>query len=693
MADGNPNKVNAIVDEIVKNNNSFKLKSLVEQDKEKDSIAQSINSAISVLNDVGKELVLQELSVDPDEKFKGFIDSVGNIDILGVTKITATIVKAKIEEAEREGIDLRRDAPYVLKNDKRYIVENILTVAVVDKMVNNFRNLSNEDRKIIIRNWSNLSKPQQAKVAKDYADMLHQDSLKATDEKDQSTLEEASKTNKEIYEWIANGKEMSEEDAITFWGDVNINEIQNSPDFMGFTDFLASQNPKMTLEDVFKDKKILANKVIEFFNEQHIQASDEMHAAMEKEGKLTEQVAERMQKSQDRVRRYGMKAVKNPKSLTSESKTQKKPDKTKIRRLSSDLPSVKNRITKKVAFSDVSNVLDSQKTNLNMKLLQEIEQIPSALAKANFTPVHIKEALTFYRNYISDFSNYDETTINQIKNCTPSEIVNNFLDDFNDSFENGEINQGTYDILKIMSSITFGENMQQILTNKKNREQFLAQFDKVINQENIQERDTQLDGELEEIFSQYFRDNVVDMNVSAIEAQKEQTNTEQTKQRMLEEEPKEPKLSEQFSPVAETKIAPEEHTQETVTSSKQEISEETSQNMAMVEQDNSFIGKIKRVFANMRDMKNKDNSKGFFARLGASIQTVFGKKDEYSKNQDKPKEETHNANSSKTEQPISFDEQLRQGIDQNKFNQPNIPKGTIKEEKDSLNRNDDYEQK
>ena len=115
--------------------------------------------------------------------------------------------------------------------------------------------------------------------------------------------------------------------------------------------------------------------------------------------------------------------------------------------------------------------------------------------------------------------------------------------------------------------------------------------------------------------------------------------------------------------------------------------------MAMVEQDNSFIGKIKRVFANMRDMKNKDNSKGFFARLGASIQTVFGKKDEYSENQDKAKEQINNDNSSKTEQPISFDEQLRQGIDQNKFNQPNIPKDTIKEEKDSLNRDDDYEQK
>ena len=114
MGQGNPNKVNAIVDEIVKSNSVFKLKSPIEQDKEKDSMARSINSALSVLNEIGKELVLLDLSVDPDEKFKGFIDSVGNIDISGLTKMTATIVKAKIEEAEREGINLRMITKYQL---------------------------------------------------------------------------------------------------------------------------------------------------------------------------------------------------------------------------------------------------------------------------------------------------------------------------------------------------------------------------------------------------------------------------------------------------------------------------------------------------------------------------------------------------------------------------------------------------
>lgn len=127
MSQGNPNKVNAIVDEIVENNNLFKLKSPIEQDKEKYSIAKSINSAISILNEVGKELVLQELSVDPDEKFKGFIDSVGNIDISGLTQMTANIVKAKIEEAEREGIDLRQGQPVFKDSNKTLVIEGVLS--------------------------------------------------------------------------------------------------------------------------------------------------------------------------------------------------------------------------------------------------------------------------------------------------------------------------------------------------------------------------------------------------------------------------------------------------------------------------------------------------------------------------------------------------------------------------------------
>ena len=53
MGVGKPDKVSDIVDEIVKNNNIFKLKSSVEQNKEKDSIERSIHTALASRNEIG----------------------------------------------------------------------------------------------------------------------------------------------------------------------------------------------------------------------------------------------------------------------------------------------------------------------------------------------------------------------------------------------------------------------------------------------------------------------------------------------------------------------------------------------------------------------------------------------------------------------------------------------------------------
>lgn len=183
MGQKNPNKVNAIVDEIVKNNSVFKLKSPIEQDKEKDSMARSINSALSVLNEVGKELVLQDLSVDPDEKFKGFIDSVGNIDISGLTKMTATIVKAKIEEAEREGLNLRTGEPVFKENNKISVVEGVLTVAVISEMIKNYDNLTFEQKNTISDNIHLLTHEARLNYFKNKSKRIEESNLDENDKK------------------------------------------------------------------------------------------------------------------------------------------------------------------------------------------------------------------------------------------------------------------------------------------------------------------------------------------------------------------------------------------------------------------------------------------------------------------------------------------------------------------------------
>ncbi len=208
MEQGNPNKVTAIVEEIVKNNNVFKLKSSIEQDKEKYSIEKSINIALSELNEVGKELVLQDLSIDPDEKFKGFIDGAGNIDIYGITKFTAIIVKNKIEEAERDGLDIRRDAPNVfVKKNENKILESVISLAVLDNLVKNYEDLSNSDRKKITENWENLTNAQRSEVSRKKAGMLEKRLQEAKTAEERQIITDFIETeinNADIYSQIEN---------------------------------------------------------------------------------------------------------------------------------------------------------------------------------------------------------------------------------------------------------------------------------------------------------------------------------------------------------------------------------------------------------------------------------------------------------------------------------------------------------
>ena len=498
--------------------------------------------------------------------------------------------------------------------------------------------------------------------------------------------------------------------------------------------------------------------------------------------------------------------------------------------------------TFKIKSITYENRGDKQENKLsNNSISQEMEQLPGALVKANFSQEEIKTNLS---KYITFLSKIDSSDIEQLKPLLGTEQIEQF---FNKRFKKLGI---TEDMADILSKINYNGQLFNILGNEEQKKEFFEQFDKVINQEHIQERDAQLDGELEEIFSQYFQDNAVDMNVSAIEAQKEQDADEKVKQEESKEmysfidaeylkqdsiegliprngensqslqddkkaifysqgkegaivtyfeflkqyerlkgsagdkaleqyasykngtielsdeqvqllqgqlkqitqmrdtkdfdefmgdklylklngidmeqdrqaaeewrashrgtrmhynyanswtnnaispdridvvslQSKDGKdvrtsqkdlikyflsqtsidkieelgvndttlenirkyyqehsaeiaqMGEEYSVVAQN-IQEFEQSRENSDFEKQAIEqekdEETSQNMAMVEQDNSFIGKIKRVFANMRDMKNKDNSKGFFARLGASIQTVFGnKKEEFYTEQD-----------------------------------------------------------
>ena len=651
MGQGNPNKVNAIVDEIVKNNSVFKLKSPIEQDKEKDSMARSINSALSVLNEVGKELVLQDLSVDPDEKFKGFIDSVGNIDISGLTKMTATIVKAKIEEAEREGLNLRTGEPVFKNYNKTLVAEGILTVAVIDTMIRNFDKLTSAQKASLAENWENMIPEQRkeytAALGKSLAGKLSVITNKDTRKK----VKEISETLENHQDYPIDIETVPKEKLITWLYLENPNPEEKFEN-------LSDSELRIIARDTW-NKKInktyvtKANTVLEELEKLERNPNDEQEKTkLEKivtdidlkkahYAKLFAQMQYKGLIREDEFSVFDFMGL----SLEQQENVLELVEKRKSEYKTLDIQKYLE-----MSESDQYQYFKQfEKTEMHSKISpkiqQDIEQLPIALTKAGFSLENITEALTIYVDFVKEI---DDEVIEDFKTKDEKELIGFVKEYFSEYKE--QLAPKSFKVLEILASNTFGGQLQQILTNPQLlQETFLpalsAEIEK-LEQQPIPDEHTDeyyrsqattltLDRNVEEIAKKVQAQGGSVKEITVALAKKiEERATEQSQHSIPEEESKEQKTEQPTPPIFENPTIPEEPTPESATSPEQETLEETGQNMAMVKQDNSFIGKIRRVFANMKDMKNKDNSKGFFARLGASIKTVFGNKEEHYEEQD-----------------------------------------------------------
>ena len=599
MAQGNPNKVNAIVDEIVENNNVFKLKSPIEQDKEKDSIAQSINSAISVLNEVGKELVLQELSVDPDEKFKGFIDSVGNVDVSGLSQMTATIVKEKIIEAEKEGIDLRQGQPVFKDNTKSLLVGGVLTVAVIDTMIKNYDNLSDKEKEMLLDNYMTMSDDDREEFDKKVSESLKGKNLSETEKKEQESREREKNINNKFIRLIdrygknynleqiiikikkeypeydeneikricselfnektpkqmvnrakeinknLNQKDMELDKAIAIY-EKKQKGISVSPEENKFLEDYMKSNPDF--EEERGKVRIKTGQQILFKMKKGQQLTDEDKNILEVLKKIAKEANKHINQEEmnldraiviyDKIqngeqvspeeRKFLENYEKSRPRYTNDLREEEREEKfykleeniqeDNIGEIKNGNDAIPSKLKEEISFQQQE---EQSKPEDLIKI--ELEQLPIALAKSNFSQEDIMEAMKQYKTYFEDASNDDFDFLAEQTKEDRSDILK-------EEFEGLNVDEKTKEILKMMSELTFDGNMQQILTNSKVREQFLAQFDKVIEQGINLDQDVKLDGELAQIFSQYFKDNAEEMDISAIEEQKEQVTDEQVKQ-------------------------------------------------------------------------------------------------------------------------------------------------------------------
>ena len=171
MANNYQSRIELIVDDIAKDNVEFKAKTIPQQNAQKTDMILSISKSIAGLNDVGQNLVLNDIEKEVRENRIDIIDSSGNINVTELTRFTSTLVKAKIDEYERQGINLRLDSQ-ITGDSKISVTETVLSVAVINEMVNNYENLSFKDRTALLDNWENLTNAQRSQISMTKSKML-----------------------------------------------------------------------------------------------------------------------------------------------------------------------------------------------------------------------------------------------------------------------------------------------------------------------------------------------------------------------------------------------------------------------------------------------------------------------------------------------------------------------------------------
>ena len=224
MANNYQSRIELIVDDIAKDNVEFKAKTIPQQNAQKTDMILSISKSIAGLNDVGQNLVLNDIEKEVRENRIDIIDSSGNINVTELTRFTSTLVKAKIDEFERQGINLRLDSQ-ITGDSKISVTETVLSVAVINEMVNNYENLSFKDRTALLDNWENLTNAQRSQISMTKSKMLLKRAEEIDDPQSKKALidlAEVEKINAEISNEIDKMTDEQSDYVITFNMETNL---------------------------------------------------------------------------------------------------------------------------------------------------------------------------------------------------------------------------------------------------------------------------------------------------------------------------------------------------------------------------------------------------------------------------------------------------------------------------------------
>ena len=560
-------KIDEIIEDIISQNRiEFNKKSKLQQDKEKDTISEVIEKSLVGLNNYERTMVLIELSKSVHNSQKSFFDSMGNVNINGIIEVTNTTIR----KAEKEGIIITNQRSERNNNLK----EAILTVAIVDKLIDNYDKLSFEEKEDIWNNYKNLSNEEKKRLVDAHITEIENLAKKCEDVGDSKTkegLNNIANSYKEVEDLYDNanseeGKQIFINYVMmdkTFWkqyeqehSDFNINDLHDE-----YIQYIRSKD-RVNIEVIKKlmelrkaktpkEKEEIRKDIVNVINKDENFVEQYKREHPDFNGEYSDDLIETYNKYYKEIRSEVRDNQKKYKEIIKDKKfieqyKREHPDFNG--EYSEDLRNSYNEYKPRSVdevhdeiFSESENMNDeisamflpndsreSKNLTENLQLInEEINQIPIALKNSGFAEEEIKEGLTQYKECLESF---DEETLEEFKTLTSEEIIAGIKEGFEDMVQEGEVSSNIGKILGLMAGITYHGNIKEVLIDSEKREQFFSELEEITTmdfesrgaeatQEGTEQQFT--DEELKQVFNEYFKANSVEMDVSAIERQAE----------------------------------------------------------------------------------------------------------------------------------------------------------------------------
>ncbi len=503
--------INDIIDDIVNQNIiEFNKKSKKQQESQKEQILDTIKLALAGRNDNDeRQTILIEISKSVNSYSQSFFDSNGNIDI----SLLSEVAKSTVKNAEKAGI-INPVGHTVEKSNKSKsnFTEVVLTTAVIDRMINNYENLSKKEINTLLDNYSKLTRSQQKEVNKkvneSVNEILNNDKVSEEDKKEiNSKREKANSLDKalDILKKFEDGK-VTDEDKKMY---AKIADELNLPPI---EDIEKDENKKLT--------KNIANNVAEIYKE-----IEEIKERINK-GLATDKDWEKLSKFTKGANAIG---DFNEEKINEENVSiQNKSENKNVNEYTNpkDITATMEDSASKFDFEVYSKEEKEERKDENNNLVKsQIEQLPNELAKAGFSENDIKEAMSTYTEFFKGLDNDDLEALSE-------ETVEGLTETIKGVFEDFEVDENVGKILGLMAGITYHGNIKEVLIDSEKREQFFSELEEIttmdfeskaaeVATEGTEQQFT--DEELKQVFNEYFKANSVEMNVSAIERQAEKT--------------------------------------------------------------------------------------------------------------------------------------------------------------------------